>query len=607
MQRSWMRAKHWPRLSNWIVVLLLAASISVASGQTQSVSRPQNQPSAEAQNQDQNLYSSQDESRSAEQAQGADQVQAEEPVQDQNGIRVTPPPAPDDPESTSHARIVRISYVDGEVRIDHGRGYESVTMNVPVTERNWLQTRSDGWVEVQFEDGSMMRLAPDTVVAFTELSRLSSGATVTTVDLDQGEAVFKITQREGNEFQVTVKNKSVVPDGSALFRVTSINSDPLEVVVWKGEVAVRDSESGGEVAVKKNETFLLDASDVSHYALDKGAEADSLDQWSKERDDYLSTYARGGYSQSPYQYGTGDLNYYGGYFDAPGYGMVWQPNGVGVGWDPFANGYWSFAPGFGYTWVSSYPWGWLPFRYGHWAFINGRGWCWVPGSWHRWHTGPTWVNAPPGFRPPVAPTDRIVITGGPGGRVARPGTPGRGNVVVQNPGPRPGNKPPNHEGDGGDGFRRNRRVFTNDDVQSRVPRTDVPTRPAPGVIEVDRKPAEIERQPAVDSSRRPDADRNVTDRQPMRSNHSGDATPPAQRPRVSGVSPEPRSAPTAQPAHQSPAPQAAPPARNAAPPPQPQPVHQSPPAASPAPARQSAPQAESHSRSDDSGSRSRPK
>ena len=45
----------------------------------------------------------------------------------------------------SHARIVRVSYVDGEVRLDNGHGYENVTMNVPVTERNWLQTRSDGW------------------------------------------------------------------------------------------------------------------------------------------------------------------------------------------------------------------------------------------------------------------------------------------------------------------------------------------------------------------------------------------------------------------------------------------------------------------------------
>ncbi len=61
-------------------------------------------------------------------------------------------------------------------------------------------------------------------------------------------------------------------------------------------------------------------------------EADDLDQWSKQRDDSLSTYASAGqsYAQSPYQYGASDLNYYGQYYDVPGYGEVWQPNNVGV-------------------------------------------------------------------------------------------------------------------------------------------------------------------------------------------------------------------------------------------------------------------------------------
>lgn len=126
--------------------------------------------------------------------------------------------ADDEDGHDSHARIVRISYVEGEVRLDNGHGYENVTMNVPVTEHNWLQTRSDGWVEVQLEDGSLIRLAPDTIIAFTELARLSSGGTVTTVDLDQGEAEFKVAKRDDSDFQVTVKIRpscSTIPAHSA--------------------------------------------------------------------------------------------------------------------------------------------------------------------------------------------------------------------------------------------------------------------------------------------------------------------------------------------------------------------------------------------------------
>jgi hypothetical protein len=134
----------------------------------------------------------------------------------------------------SQARIVRLSYVEGNVRLDTGQGYESATMNVPLTERDWLQTGPDGWAEVQLEDGSLIRLAPDTVIAFTRLARASSGATLTTVDLDQGEAEFKVTQHNDGEFAVTVKKNTITLTRSGSFRVTSTNADPVEVAVWKG-------------------------------------------------------------------------------------------------------------------------------------------------------------------------------------------------------------------------------------------------------------------------------------------------------------------------------------------------------------------------------------
>jgi uncharacterized protein DUF6600/FecR-like protein len=410
----------------------------------------------------------------------------------------------------SHARIVRISYIEGEVRLDNGHGYENVTMNVPVTEHSWLQTGSDGWAEVQLEDGSLVRLAPDTVIAFTELSRLSSGGTLTTIDLDQGEAAFKVTKHDGSDFQVTVKNKTIALTRTGSFRVTSTNANPMEIVVWSGEVNVRDPESGGEVAIGKNETFTLDPTDVGRYALDKGAEADGLDQWSKQRDDYLSTYASGqNYSQSPYQYGVSDLNQYGNYFDAPGYGEVWQPAGVGLGWDPFGNGYWAYTPGFGYTWVSSYPWGWMPYRYGRWVFIRGHGWCWAPGQWNRWWSRPRWANAPPGFRPPIPPKKPPVVhpvVGGSGGNLDRSGNRhdnGRPGARSSGPGgSRFGNRDSDsdnravgnnrggdHKDGNRDGNRGNRRVLTNDDVQGRVPRVDGPAQnQPPATVEADRKP-----------------------------------------------------------------------------------------------------------------------
>lgn len=581
MRRSFLRDKHWLLLS---VLAVLLAPVSGAQGQSASRTQGQSQSdqTPDLQNQDPNQYSQQDQYEPPDQGQSADEVQDQGRVPDQGRIQPMAPYTPASTANYSYARIVRISYVSGQVSIDHGQGYESATVNVPVTEHNWLKTGSDGWAEVQLEDGSLVRLAPDTVVAFSQLSRLSSGSTVTTVDLDQGEAEFKAAQGGNNEFQVTVKNKTIDLDRPAAFRVTSTNADPMEVVVWKGEVAIRDSESGGEVAVKKNETFVLDPTDVAQYGLDKGAEADGLDQFSQERDSYLSTYAaRGGYSQSPYQYGTGDLNYYGQYVDDPGYGTVWQPNGVNSDWDPFANGYWSYEPGFGYTWVSAYPWGWLPFRYGNWVFINNRGWCWAPGNWQRWHTGPTWVNAPPGFRPPLPPADnRIVVSGPPGGRVVRTNPGDVGGIGGHGAGTTVGGRVALHDGGDGIGFRGNGRVFTNDDV-ARVPRTDVPAQS----MQADDRPKEVGQQPVANGSNQTGVSRFNGDREPERVNRQVDSAPPAQRSRVSDSPAQRSSAPR----------ESAPPVRESTRPAQ---TMRSAPA--PAPMRQSAPPA-MHSQSSSGG------
>jgi FecR protein len=379
--------------------------------------------------------------------------------------------------STSHARIVRLSYAEGTVELATDRGTGNATINVPITEGNRLSTNSNGWAEVQLEDGSTVRIAPSTQLTFTELGRAASGSTLTTVDLDQGEAEFKVSRQNDDKFAVTARNKTVLVKHSGHFRVTSLVRSPLEIVVFKGEVSVGDSNSGQQVAVKKGETFALDALDLSHYALNKQTEKDELDRWSEQRDESLSAYAsRGGgnYGQSPYQYGLNDLSYYGSYYSIPGYGYLWQPYGAGFGWDPFMNGYWSDSP-FGYCWVSAYPWGWLPYRYGNWIFVNGYGWMWQPGSWSGWWRQPRLVNAPPGFHPPAPPPP------GRTGIVTRTGEPGQPPRISSQPGIRP------------------RRVFNNEDVQSTLPVNDRATRELNGrgtvdVIHADRKPAMVDRQ-----------------------------------------------------------------------------------------------------------------
>ena len=78
----------------------------------------------------------------------------------------------------SHARIVRLSYIDGDVQIDNrdGHGFEHAIQNMPMTEGTKLWTRSGGKAEVEFEEGGTVRLVPDSCVEFTQLSLSDSGS-----------------------------------------------------------------------------------------------------------------------------------------------------------------------------------------------------------------------------------------------------------------------------------------------------------------------------------------------------------------------------------------------------------------------------------------------
>ena len=306
----------------------------------------------------------------------------------------------------SHARIVRLSNVSGTVTIDRntGDGPEKAILNMPVTEGIVLQTKNDGRAEVEFENGSVIRIAPDTKLTFSELSLRDSGVRVSTTSVDEGLAYVNFRGAKDDDFTVKFAQESIRLQKEAHFRLEVTTLD-ANVAVFDGEVPVSGASGNFEVDKKHTATFNL--TDGDKYEIAKKIEDDPYDAWDREQLDYHDRYLASKSSSSyPYSYGVSDLNYYGNYYNVPGYGTVWQPYFVGAGWNPWMDGAWMWYPGFGYTWVSSYPWGWMPYRYGGWAFVPGYGWVWQPGGWNNWYTVPRVVNPPNRFRPPQPPPNR---------------------------------------------------------------------------------------------------------------------------------------------------------------------------------------------------------
>ena len=315
----------------------------------------------------------------------------------------------------SQARIVRLSDVQGSVQVDKntGTGFESAFLNLPITQGTQLKTLDNGRAEVEFEDGSTVRLTPNSTIQFSTLGLSDSGKHFSVVDLVEGMAYVNWLGKSGDEFSLNFSGEKIALQREAHFRVDT-SAEVANLAVFKGDVDV-DGPSG-KITVGKNKTATFDLASNGKYTLADNITEAPLDSWDNESIAYHDQYAKN--NSSPYGYGYSDMNYYGGYTNVPGYGMLWQPYFTGIGWDPFMDGAWAWYPGYGYMFVSPYPWGWMPYRYGNWIFVPGFGWMWQPGGWNSWVTVPhyastTVVHVHP-LAAPIATVNTVVVgKGGP--------------------------------------------------------------------------------------------------------------------------------------------------------------------------------------------------
>jgi hypothetical protein len=139
----------------------------------------------------------------------------------------------------SHVRIVRLSQVEGNVRIDRntGQGYEKAFLNLPVTQGVKLRAKNEGRAEIEFENGSTLRIIPGTVIEFPELFMRDSGAKVTSVKLQEGTAYLNFNGAKDDEFTLNFGREKMVLTHSVHLRVAMGDTDAT-VAVFKGDVEV---------------------------------------------------------------------------------------------------------------------------------------------------------------------------------------------------------------------------------------------------------------------------------------------------------------------------------------------------------------------------------
>src|SRR5260370_3754719 len=164
----------------------------------------------------------------------------------------------------SKARIVRLSEVQGKVQIARATGdaVDKAFINLPVVEGSKLKTGKDGRAEVEFEDGSALRLAPDSEVAFIRLARGDDGQKLSTVQLVSGTVYANLhpkntynkdKDKTGDQFLLNFAGESVTVSEAAHFRLELADSTAT-LAVFKGKFTATTPSGQFDVAEKHSAT-----------------------------------------------------------------------------------------------------------------------------------------------------------------------------------------------------------------------------------------------------------------------------------------------------------------------------------------------------------------
>jgi hypothetical protein len=304
-------------------------------------------------------------------------------------------------QSYSHARIVRLSFVEGDVTVQRPdvQAWAEAPVNTPLQESFKVSTGENSYAEIQFENGGTIRLGELALLDFTELALSPQGSRINHVELRQGYATFHpLPSSLGESLQVGTPYGTIVAQGGAQFRV-DLDQGLERVEVSKGAVEVQSNLS--EMTLEKDSVLLMQPGISGPNVVSQGITEDDWDRWVDDRENRMNTPATGPSpdtytgDEAEAAYGWADLQQYGSWSDVPGAGYGWIPTAVATGWAPYSTGRWCWYPGWGYTWIGAEPWGWLPYHYGSWEFIPGRGWVWFPGTLRTWSPGRvTWFNGP---------------------------------------------------------------------------------------------------------------------------------------------------------------------------------------------------------------------
>jgi hypothetical protein len=238
----------------------------------------------------------------------------------------------------SEPQLVRVSYMQGDVRFNRGdakepnlkKPWEQADVNLPIAENYALATGADGRAEIEFERGSVIYVAENSVVLFERLTA-TNGTPLTRLELVSGTITTGVKTVPGEFFivDVPIGQFRVIYPESSFVRLDSYldgmvftpqadagfdfgQNGPTKIHVAKGQTltyadgqAARTGDAGESTALNDWDQWVAARYDARTAAMQAALKASGL---SSPIPGLTDMYASGTFSAC-----------------AP-YGMCWEPS-----------------------------------------------------------------------------------------------------------------------------------------------------------------------------------------------------------------------------------------------------------------------------------------
>jgi ferric-dicitrate binding protein FerR (iron transport regulator) len=216
----------------------------------------------------------------------------------------------------SHARAVSLTFVEGTViaRRSGSPKWARADLNMPIEQGISIATARNSFAEVEFENGTTVRIGELSRVDFVQMGNGVHGGYVNDLNLAAGLATIHVIPRRHDEFVLTVSCASLMPHGKTEFRA-DLSRDRLRVEVFDGRVRAEDSSESKQLG--SNQVLACDYNGSAVFHVTEKIQMDEWDRWVQMRDQQASLAAYSGPGPGMYDWEE-DLIPFGGMGMLPG-------------------------------------------------------------------------------------------------------------------------------------------------------------------------------------------------------------------------------------------------------------------------------------------------